>query len=92
MRKRTIEACGLEDRDDFPWGLSTVHKLPQLHSHGWDVTGAWLNGSLVHEGGWLLAPLIYGGGDANVSEGARRSGGRHVFLPEFWEITQKRCI
>lgn len=49
--------------------------------------------ALSLRGGWLLAPLIDGGGgDANVSEGARRSGGRHVFLPEFWEITQKRCI
>lgn len=27
-RKRTIEACGLEDRADFPLGLRTVHKLP----------------------------------------------------------------
>lgn len=58
-RKRTIDVCGLEDRADFPLGLSTVHKPPQLHSHAGDVTGASLNYSLVLTGGRLLAPFIY---------------------------------
>lgn len=58
-RKRTIDVCGLEDRADFPLGLSTVHKPPQLHSHAGDVTGACLNYSLVLTGGRLLAPFIY---------------------------------
>ena len=40
----------------LPPGTRAVHKLPQLHSHGWDVTGAWLNHSLVLAGAgdWLL--------------------------------------
>lgn len=58
-RKRTIDVCGLEDRTDFPLGLSTVHKPPQLHSHAGDVTGASLNHSLVLTGGRPLAPFIY---------------------------------
>lgn len=58
-RKPTIDVCGLEDRADFPLGLSTVHKPTQLHSHAGDVTGASLNHSLVLDGGRPLAPFIY---------------------------------
>lgn len=39
-----------------PWDSHTVYKLPQLHCHGQDVTGAWLNHGLVLAGpsSWLL--------------------------------------
>lgn len=50
-----------------PWDPGAVRKLPQLHSHGWDVTGAWLNYSLVLHG--ACYQLLSYPGNANVGRG-----------------------
>lgn len=74
----------------LPPGTRAVHKLPQLHSHGWDVTGAWLNHSLVLAGAgdWLL--LYSTGGDANTGGGSQELGvGWHAFLPGFGKTQRK---
>lgn len=59
----------------LPRGTRAVHKLPQLHSHGWDVTGAWLNHSLVLAGArdWLL--LYSTGWGMQMPVGGARSWG-----------------
>ena len=71
MNNRRLWARG---QGRLPPGTRAVHKPPQLHSHGWDVTGAWLNHSLVLAGAgdWLLLYSI--GGDANAGGGARSWG------------------